>query len=123
MDKSHEIQDEIAKHKSKSTTNLAVKKGKKKKKGETLEVMVDVKAKLGGISVLVTSKQGGDITSILIGGMTWIIHFIILTNTLSSTMSFCGLFIDFKLVQHPLTPPPLASSFDLFEKMFPQPFE
>lgn len=69
VDKSHEIQDEIAKHKSKSTTSLPVKKGKKKKKDDTTEVMVDVKAKLGGISVLVTSKQGGDITSILIGGM------------------------------------------------------
>ena len=70
-DKSHDIKGEISKLKSKSDIDLH-KKSKRKARSDPKNIRVDLKAKMGGISVVVTSRKG-DIASILIGGMScWI---------------------------------------------------
>lgn len=66
-DKGHDIKGEIKRHKSKSEIELH-KKGKKKARRNPNNILIDVKAKMGGISVVVTSKRG-NIASILVGGV------------------------------------------------------
>ena len=66
--KGHDIKGEIKRHKSKSEIELH-RKGKRKARKNPNNILMVVKAKMGGVSVLVTSTKG-DIASILVGGLS-----------------------------------------------------